>query len=270
VLLFGTVTILAACGDGGTAGRAPEGICRGESLFGRPSSNTGLDASQCTDTCPDCDGGPFSPPAYDEAFVAGLRAWRLLDPPSPVHANPYDSPPALPAADTRVCAVRIEDPEERTYRLETWPGARAAAEAGAIMTHDGACGVCSDLESLAVYAEVGDLTQPVRRCAVVGLLLGEERNLKCLYRIGFNAACASIWYWNTVNTRAACQDLCLQQVGDPYHTPDGALNDCLRCDEERSGPVFKAVAGRTRRNSGLATALCRPCAEVRPLSHRYE
>ena len=37
----------------------------------------------------------------------------------------------------------------------------------------------------------------------------------------------------------------------------------------QSGPVFKAVSGRTRRNSGLPNALCRPCSEVRPLVHAY-
>jgi hypothetical protein len=37
-----------------------------------------------------------------------------------------------------------------------------------------------------------------------------------------------------------------------------------------SGPVFKAVAGRTRRNTGIASALCRPCSEVRPLLHDYK
>jgi hypothetical protein len=39
--------------------------------------------------------------------------------------------------------------------------------------------------------------------------------------------------------------------------------------EVQSGPVFKAVAGRTRRNSGLPNALCRPCSEVTPLEHSY-
>jgi hypothetical protein len=44
---------------------------------------------------------------------------------------------------------------------------------------------------------------------------------------------------------------------------------CLLCGETQSGPVFKAVAGRTRRNSGLPKALCRPCSEVRPLVRAY-
>ena len=57
--------------------------------------------------------------------------------------------------------------------------------------------------------------------------------------------------------------------GYSYHTPDGALNPCIQCDEDESGPVFKAVAGRTRRNSGLASALCRPCESVASVTHQY-
>ena len=58
-------------------------------------------------------------------------------------------------------------------------------------------------------------------------------------------------------------------LNDPYNLPDGSLNACLQCDEEQSGPVFKAVAGRSRRNTGLASSMCRPCSEVRPLDHHY-
>ena len=54
---------------------------------------------------------------------------------------------------------------------------------------------------------------------------------------------------------------------DPHHNPDGSLNDCIQCDEDQSGAVFKAIAGRTRRNSGLASALCRPCDSVYQVSH---
>jgi hypothetical protein len=43
----------------------------------------------------------------------------------------------------------------------------------------------------------------------------------------------------------------------------------LQCDEDRSGAVFKAIAGRTRRNSGLPSAICRPCSTVTPLVHVY-
>lgn len=67
-----------------------------------------------------------------------------------------------------------------------------------------------------------------------------------------------------------CLQPCLASFTDPYNQPDGTLNPCLACDEMKSGPVFKAVAGRTRRNSGLPNAICRPCAEVQPLVHAYD
>ncbi len=258
--------------DAGTDAGGDEswGFCTGDGLFGRPSPNTGLSDEECTDICVDCADGPFSAPLYDEAFVEALLAWELVDPPAALEANPYEEPEIWPLDEASVCAVVVVDEVARTYRLETFPSASDADDAGAIITHDGACGLCSDLESLAVYAGVGDLTEPVRQCGIQAMVGGQERGMECLMDIGFNEACASIWYWNTVNTREHCQDLCLAQFGDPYHLPDGSLNSCLQCDEEISGPVFKAVAGRTRRNSGLATALCRPCSEVRPLVHSYE
>jgi hypothetical protein len=197
-----------------------------------------------------------------------------MQPLQALSANPYSEAARVDALGSakqgEVCAVHVQDAAARTYTLRTWASAAEAAESGGIVTHDGACGLCSDLESLATYAGVGDLTAPVRACGVQGLLRGEDANIDCLLKIGFTEACASIWYWNTVNTREKCQKICIDLLNAPYHSPDGALNACLRCDEDESGPVFKAVAGRTRRNSGLATALCRPCSEVLALEHRYE
>lgn len=42
---------------------------------------------------------------------------------------------------------------------------------------------------------------------------------------------------------------CLEDLGwiegEAPTRKDGRLNACLQCDEDRSGPVFKATAGRT-------------------------
>ena len=38
---------------------------------------------------------------------------------------------------------------------------------------------------------------------------------------------------------------------------------------EMSGPVFKAYSGRTRRNSGIPSGICRYCDGVVPVSHDY-
>jgi len=85
--------------------------------------------------------------------------------------------------------------------------------------------------------------------------------------LGFSEPCAQIWAFNAATTRSACLDVCLAALDDAYHLPDGSLNACLACDEEQSGPVFKAVAGRTRRNSGIPVAICRPPEQVSALRH---
>lgn len=56
---------------------------------------------------------------------------------------------------------------------------------------------------------------------------------------------------NTINGAPACSES--QWRNGPYR-----LNPCLQCDECRSGPIFQKVAGRTRRNSGLSSAIRRP------------
>ena len=51
----------------------------------------------------------------------------------------------------------------------------------------------------------------------------------------------------------------MQSLGCPLANENtGKLNDCLWCDEHTSGPGFKFFAARTRRNSGLDSAIPRP------------
>ncbi|HQR30506.1 MAG TPA: hypothetical protein PLL32_08855, partial [Anaeromyxobacteraceae bacterium] len=237
-------------------------------LFGQPAAATGLTAAQCQPSCA-CAGVSFTPPTYSAAFVADLASgWRLENPFPPLTANPYDSPAPPDDPFDTVCGVlpAATSASPRPYTLVTYASEAAARAAGASVTHFGHCGVCSSLENLAVYMGVNDLTEPVRDCGIRNL--GDfEGNVVCLQALGFDLPCAQIWAYNTANTAAACRSICYQLLGQPYHLPDGRLNDCILCDEVQSGAVFKAVAGRTRRNSGLPNALCRPCSEVRPLVH---
>jgi hypothetical protein len=138
------------------------------------------------------------------------------------------------------------------------------------VTHTGACGHCSSLQSLAVHIKEGDLAGPVRSCTSKGIIQSEEKTMECLMDIGFDRLCAKVWYYNTKNTTSACILKCLDDFTSVYHEPDGSLNDCIQCDEDESGPVFKATSGRTRRNSGLPTALCRPCTSVSRITHYYQ
>ena len=265
LLLGGLSSLVLACSPAPAAPVADAAAASCAALFGAPNARTGLDPSECRPVC-GCGAEAFAPRPWTPASLAALRALTPLNPSPALTADPYAAAPPSPATPDTVCAARFEG--ERSYRMETWPTAAAATAAGAVVSHSGACGACSSLADLAVYAGTPDLTAPVRQCGLSNF--GRFDGLvACLAGLGFTPACAQVWAYNTEHTRVACGAVCLPLLTAPYHLPDGGLNACLACDETQSGAVFKAVAGRTRRNSGLANAMCRPCSEVVRLTHAY-
>jgi hypothetical protein len=106
-------------------------------------------------------------------------------------------------------------------------------------------------------------------------MFGDKAQFNCLKKLGFTDACAQIWGFNIENTRAKCMGTCAATAPTKHKLPDGSLNACLACDETNSGPTFKAVAGRTRRRSGLSSGIARPCLDaqgkraVYPVNHYY-
>jgi hypothetical protein len=219
------------------------------------------------------DGNPPEPAA---AFVQPkarlLEALRSKTPIEPIDVkeDPYliwhgQQPPVAPAGT--VCGVRFER-DQVHYRLATFTQPEEARTAGFSVTHFGACGTCSTLQDLAVYLETPDLTAPVRKC---GFRLSRAASLTCLEDLKFSTACAKTWLYNLQNTRRQCLRVCLSSwiKGEAPTRKDGSLNACLQCDEVRSGLVFKATAGRTRRNSGIRSSIPRPDAEIAPIVHDY-
>ena len=262
--------MLLGWGGAGCSSEEPvDPSCDGANLFGTPSENTGLTDSQCMPSCT-CGGELWEAPSYTEEQIVAMESLTLVDSPSTLASDPYAAEQTASPDDTKFCGVLIDAADPTKYRLVSYESEAAAADAGAHITHRSACGQCSSLENLAVYMRYPDLTDPVRMCGVTGMTQGEEANIECLMEIGFDLPCAQIWYFNTNNTRALCLDPCLAALNLPNHTEDATLNECLQCDEEHSGPVFKAVSGRTRRNSGLPSALCRPCDSVYQLAHSYQ
>jgi hypothetical protein len=211
---------------------------------------------------------PPPPPVPDPALLTALRSAVPLNPIT-VGEDPYASwagrtpPPSPPGS---VCGVRLEA-DRIHYRLETFNSEEEALRTGYRITHTGTCGACSTFQDLAVYLERPDLTTPVRRC---GMATGSQ-TLSCLEALGFSVPCARIWLFNVENTRRKCFGVCTRSwmSDEPSTTPDGNLNDCLQCDEDRSGPVFKAVAGRTRRNSGIRSSIARPDEQIAHVVHDY-
>ena len=238
----------------------------GPGLVGRPVAQTGLASDQCASTC-GCGAQQFVPVEWTPERIDRLLQWTSLDTPPDLSVDPYSQPAPTPVEG--VCGAVIVNETLRQYRLQTFPTEEAARAANAKVTHLDPCGACSTLADLAVYAREPDLGRKVQDCGVKTLTTGLEANVTCLSDLGFTPSCARIWAYNTRFTRTKCFSTCFPLLEAPYHLEDGGLNACLECDERESGPIFKAVAGRTRRNTGIPSAICRPCAEVRRVTHEW-
>jgi hypothetical protein len=236
-------------------------------LYGAPNENTGLSTEECFPRIE--NGETWFPRVWDEQAFAELRAWTLENPPPLLSEDPFLTMPDLEPDEEAACAVMITGTD--TYRIETFPSPREAEAAGGIVTHGVACGACSSLEDLAAYAETPDQTEPVRRCSIENLGGTVEDLEACIEQaVGFTQPCARAWAYNAINDSRECLSICFAELNSSYNQEDGSLNPCLQCDEDNSGPVFKTIAGRTRRSSGLAAAICRPCEQVWRVDHRYE
>jgi hypothetical protein len=231
-------------------------------MFGRPLAATGLSYSKCR---PVCECKEFASKLFYEDDLSQLRSWTLTEPFEELTYNPYDF--QVPVRENGVCALVVDDLANKLYHLENFASVELAAAAGAYVTHYDACGLCSTLEDLAVYAEDLDVGAPVKLCGIYNFNKPLDSLVACIELIGFTKPCAQIWAYNLRNTQAMCIDFCLNN--DPYHLPDGSLSPCLECDEIYSGPIFKAFAGRTRRNTGIASSICRFCDEVEIVYHNY-
>ena len=162
-----------------------------------------------------------------------------------------------------------DDSGNYTYKLRDFATEEDASTANFSVTHKGICGSCSSLQDLGVY--IGqNLTTPVRRCGIEGLI-SDDLMEKCLQNLGFSQNCIPIWMDNTKNTSKECRWVCLWSwiTNEPFNKPDGSLNDCLQCDEDKSGPNFQYYSGRTRRNSGIPSSIHRPDEQQYQMEHCY-
>ncbi|TRY73604.1 hypothetical protein TCAL_08181 [Tigriopus californicus] len=214
-------------------------------------------------------------------FISHGSPRLLLAPLPPLFMNvtedPYEDPnkpPLSPEDIPGFCAMQWSnetDPESgnRLYTLQNFDTVVEAQSAGFIITHEGQCAACSSLQDLGVYMS-RNLTTPTRWCGVLGLF-SPELEIQCMKDLGFSEECASIWHWNVKNTRSKCLEVCIKSFieDEPFNKPDGSLNDCLQCDEDLSGPNFKYYSGRTRRNSGIPSAIQRPESQIYDMEHCY-
>ena len=112
------------------------------------------------------------------------------------------------------------------------------------------------------------MTSSARFCA---LLYHKDLVKSCLkWNFGFSDSCSDVWVYNSRNTFRNCFSTCIYHLfmNTPYSV-NGELNDCIKCDEMKSGPVFKYEAGRNRRNSGIVSEIHRYNAEIYNITHDY-
>jgi hypothetical protein len=219
-------------------------------------------------------GGTVPSADTEERILAALKNKRIANPivqrgdPYLIGGRRVIAPPQDHAIRTAVCGVRYLDPGRERYEIRTLRDKAEAAGKGYRVTHGGYCGTCSTLQDLAVYLQRRDMTYAVRSCS---FKVARGPILSCLEKIGFSRECALTWYYNIQNTGRQCLGTCLASWmrREPLNRADGSLNACLQCDEDRSGPIFKYWAGRTRRNSGIRSEIERRGDELYPVTHDY-
>ena len=207
--------------------------------------------------------------------TVSARGFSVADPYSAQAAETVSRWLQAPGHENEVCALRFSANNQTVYELLKFDSATAAKTAGFTVTHQGRCGSCSTLRDLAAYLATPDLTTPARQCA---RRFGLARKKQCFEeQVGFTANCAESWAYNARHTKKVCLGTCVadygllnllfHRYGGENVNESGELRPCLRCDEDKSGPGFKYSAGRTRRNSGITSAIGRPELEMYPVDH---
>ena len=170
--------------------------------------------------------------------------------------------------------------------MVTYASRNKAIQEEAFVTHTGACGYCSSAQDLGVYLngqiDLYDLSFKCYLQWATSNSADEKRNdqlIQCMQQSGMTTNCALAWVINVYFTSLppnppfpfSCLNACLPLLTNPMppnNEENCALNDCLQCDEDVSGPVFVELAGRSRRNSGIvSTNIARACDDTAEIRH---
>ena len=178
---------------------------------------------------------------------------ELVNPPDLLKKNPFDKKKIKKYKQLGICAIIPINSTK--YKLQSFSSKKQLPK-HAIITHYGKCGTCSSTQDLAIYKKKRNLTDPIKRCALRGML-AKKWNHKCVKNIGFSKPCAQVWFYNSQNTLKKCWKPCLKHYFSKNNISKSKLNPCLQCDENINGPIFKRLAGRTRRNSGIKSSIQR-------------
>lgn len=161
-----------------------------------------------------------------------------------------------------VCAMKnilSDNPD-----FSTFPKAQEAHLDGYKVAHCGSCGHCSNLHDIDIQAKTTNtLTTDSTKCAFRIFTGGPKAVHKCMEEmVGFTKPCEDCWVDDIECNVRHCKFTCLKSkylfrdMRD-NNEEDGALNDCLECDEKMCGPKFVKCSGSNRRRLGIISDISR-------------
>lgn len=167
-----------------------------------------------------------------------------------------------------VCALNPLAPFEP---FQSFDSKEDSANAGLSVAHCGACGVCSNVNDIRIYIETRKtIAKSSKQCGVKAVFGSYSDLVKCLEgKIGFSRDCTMCWADNMLNTLRNCIFTCMTTMMTGFMKSNnvrgagdrGWLNQCLFCDEKRSGPEFVTCSGPARRRLGIVSEIERNPAE---------
>jgi hypothetical protein len=178
-----------------------------------------------------------------------------------------------------VCAFKFLDSacQGRTYEVKDYASPEAAILDGAVVTHKGACGVCSNAKDLSVrMINIDSLSSKTLLCSVSYALSGSNPNrfadlVTCIQEIGFTQQCGELWsHYGATNGNLCAFDCSAGITGDVElngPAPDCELSTCLQCSGNLFQEEFDLLSGRTLAKSGITEAIARPCSAFYPVDH---
>lgn len=180
------------------------------------------------------------------------------------------------ASAKAVCGILYKKPRfgcPNEYALVSYASEEEANAAPAVITHKGACGVCSTTKDLAVMMTTRDFNSLLAQCTFTFFLQGinVKNFLECVQELGITPDCAKMLYWTSRANADQCSDVCtadattgIQGQGPP---PNCDPSPCTRCALEKTGQFSASFLGRLPINSGVLSVLAPPCEEFYNLTH---
>ena len=157
----------------------------------------------------------------------------------------------------------------RRYSLVTFATEDEVPSTG-VITHQGACGVCSSAQDLATRMKTVDtFRQDIAACQTQGGQNFTELQT-CIEEVGFTSHCANLWAHFAATEPEVCADKCQGIDFDaPFNGPPPGcdLPECFQCTAVFIGDDLEQLAGRTMPNSGIVENVARPCTSFYPVVH---